>query len=154
MRRHELPAREWAVLGPLLDAHCRKQGGATTPNRLFISAILWRVRTGIPWRDLPERFGHWNSVARRFARGARKKVWHRLFGAIQEPDRERVLVDSTSRQRSPPGGRAKKSCAQAEALGRSRNGLTTKVHAAVDALGTPFTCTCRAGRARSRLSAV
>lgn len=108
MRRHEISAREWAVLGPLLDAHCRKQGGANVANRIFISAVLWRVRTGIPWRDLPERFGHWNSGARRFARWARKKVWYRLFRAIQEPDWEWVLVDSTAVKAHPQAAGQKK----------------------------------------------
>ena len=108
MRRHELTAREWGVLGPLLDTHCRKQGGATESNRLFISAGLWRVRTGIPWRDLPERFGNGNSVARRFARWARKKVWHRLFRAIQEPDWEWVLVESTAVKAPPQAAGHKK----------------------------------------------
>lgn len=88
MRRHELSARGWAALGPLLNTHCRKQVGASAANQLFINAVLWRIRTGILWRGLPERFGHWNSVARRSARWARKKVWHRLFRAIQELDWE------------------------------------------------------------------
>lgn len=96
MRRHELTNQQWSVLAPLLDAHCRKQGGSCENNRLFINAVLWRIRTGVPWRDLPERLGKWNSIARRFARWAEKKVWQRLFTAIQEPDWEWVLVDSTA----------------------------------------------------------
>ncbi len=108
MRRHELSGRQWAVLAPLLDAHCRKQGGSSETNRLFINAVLWRVRTGIPWRDLPERFGSWNSVARRFARWAAQKVWQRLFAAIQEPDWEWVLVDSTAVKAHPQAAGQKK----------------------------------------------
>ena len=96
MRRHELTEQQWRVLGPLLDIYCRRQGGSSAANRLFLNAVLWRIRTGIPWRDLPERFGHWNSLARRFARWAEKQVWQRLFAAIQEPDWEWVLVDSTA----------------------------------------------------------
>lgn len=108
MRRHELTERQWTVLVPLLEAHCRKQGGSSAANRLFISAVLWRIRTGIPWRDLPERFGNWNSVARRFARWADKKVWQRLFTAIQEPDWEWVLVDSTAVKVHPQAAGQKK----------------------------------------------
>ena len=96
MRRHELTEREWSILAPLLETFCQKQGGASITNRLFINAVLWRTRTGVPWRDMPERLGQWNSLARRFARWADNKVWHRLFTAIQEPDWEWVLVDSTS----------------------------------------------------------
>ncbi|NVO33544.1 IS5 family transposase, partial [Hymenobacter sp. P5342] len=100
--------REWAVLRPLLEASCQKQGGANAANRLFINAILWRIRTGVPWRDMPERLGKWNSLARRFARWADKKVWHRLFTAIQEPDWEWVLVDSSSIKVHPQAAGAKK----------------------------------------------
>ena len=93
---------------PLLDEFCRKQGGGSDGNRLFINAVLWRVRTGVPWRDLPERLGKWNSLARRFARWAEKKVWQRLFTAIQEPDWEWVLVDSTSVKAHPQAAGQKK----------------------------------------------
>ena len=54
MRRHELTEQQWRVRGPLLDTYCRKQGGRSAANRLFLNAVLWRSRTGIPWRDLPE----------------------------------------------------------------------------------------------------
>lgn len=108
MRRHELTDRQWKEMVPLLEAHCRKQGGSCAANRLFISAVLWRVRTGTPWRDLPERFGNWNSVARRFSRWADKKVWQRLFAAIQEPDWEWVLVDSTAVKVHPHAAGQKK----------------------------------------------
>lgn len=108
MRRHELTVQQWSVLAPLLDTHCRKQGGSSEANRLFINAVLWRVRTGVPWRDLPERLGKWNSIARRFARWAEKNVWQRLFVAIQEPDWEWVLVDSTAVKVHPQASGQKK----------------------------------------------
>ncbi|GAA3998553.1 hypothetical protein GCM10022408_06850 [Hymenobacter fastidiosus] len=108
MRRHELTDREWAALRPLLETLCQKQGGANTANRLFINAVLWRIRTGVSWRDMPERLGKWNSLARRFARWAGKKMWHRLFTAIQEPDWEWVLVDSTSVKAHPQTAGQKK----------------------------------------------
>ena len=108
MRRHELTDRQWTVLVPLLEAYCRKQGGNSAANCLFISAVLWRIRPGVPWRDLPERFGHWNSVAWRFARWADKKVWQRLFAAIQEPDWEWVLVNSTAVKVHPQAAGPKK----------------------------------------------
>lgn len=80
------------MLSPLLDTSCQKQDGTSEANRLFINAVLWRTRTGVPWRDMPERPEKWNSPAR----WANKKVWHRLFAAIQEPGWNWVLVDSTS----------------------------------------------------------
>ena len=108
MGRHELADREWAIVGPLLAEHCKRHGGSSDANRLFINAVLWRIRTGVPWRDLPERLGKWNSRAKRFARWAEKKVWYRLFTAIQEPDWEWVLVDSTSVKAHPQAAGQKK----------------------------------------------
>jgi len=60
------------------------------------NAVLYRVRTGIAWRDLPERFGSWNTVARRFQRWAQAGAWQGIFQAVQEPDYDWVLVDSTT----------------------------------------------------------
>lgn len=65
-------------------------------SRLFVTAVGWRSCTEVPWRDLPERFGKWNSVARRFRRWAQAGAWHTISTAVQEPDWEGVLVDSTT----------------------------------------------------------
>lgn len=108
MRRHELTEREWHVLAPILREHCRRQGADSDANRFFINAVLWRIRTGVPWRDLPERFGKWHSVARRFSRWAERKIWYRLFRAVQEPDWEWVLVDSSIVKAHPQAAGQKK----------------------------------------------
>lgn len=92
MRRHELSEREWKLVEP----HTVGRKGTGRDNRLFINAVLYRVRTGVAWRDLPERFGPWNTVARRFRRWAQAGVWAALFQAVQEPDYAWVLVDSTT----------------------------------------------------------
>src|ERR1700733_8795516 len=61
-----------------------------------VEGVLWIVRTGSPWRDLPEVFGEWNSVFRRFSRWSRKGVWWRIFEAMSDdPDFEYLIVDST-----------------------------------------------------------
>ena len=92
MRRHELTEREWKLVAP----HTLGRLGTGRDNRLFVNAVLYRVRTGVAWRDLPERFGPWNTVARRFRRWAQAGVWEALFQAVQEPDYAWVLVDSTT----------------------------------------------------------
>ena len=92
MRRHELSEREWQAIEPLTGGHLSRG----RDNRLFINAVLYRVRTGVAWRDLPERFGPWNTVARRFRRWALAGQWERIFQAVQEPDYAWVLVDSTT----------------------------------------------------------
>ena len=63
---------------------------------MFVEGVLWIVRTGSPWRDLPGVFGEWNSVFRRFSRWSRKGVWQRIFAAMSDdPDLEYLIIDST-----------------------------------------------------------
>src|SRR5205814_6071081 len=70
-------------------------GQTARDNRLFINAVVWIARTGAPWRDLPERFGLWNSVYQRFNRWSEGGVWQRVLKAWQDPDLERLMLDST-----------------------------------------------------------
>lgn len=94
MRRYELREDQWQKIAPLLPG---KEGdpGRSGDNRLFIHAVLWIARSGAPWRDLPRRFGEWNSVYVRFNRWSKKGVWKRIFEALQEPDLEWIMTDST-----------------------------------------------------------
>jgi transposase len=96
VRRYELKDADWARLAPLLPGKVGDAGRSATDNRLFVNAVLWIARSGAPWRDLPERFGPWNSVYRRFRRWAQKGVWQRVFEAVQEPDLDWAMLDSTS----------------------------------------------------------
>jgi len=86
----------WARMAPHIIGDERSRGSSGRDNRLFVEGVLWIVRTGAPWRDLPEAFGDWNSVFRRFSRWSRKGVWHRIFTAMaDDPDFEYLIVDST-----------------------------------------------------------
>ena len=79
-------------------ARCRpdQKGSTGRDNRMIVEGVLWIVRTGSPWRDLPEAFGDWNSVFRRFSRWSIKGVWWRIFEAMSDdPDFEYLIVDST-----------------------------------------------------------
>ena len=88
--------RSWALIEPLLPGTVRDRGVTAKDNRLFLEAVLWKVRVGAPWRDLPPGFGEWNSVFRRFRRWAQKGVFQRIFGAVAgDPDFEYVLIDGT-----------------------------------------------------------
>ena len=107
-------------------------------NRRFMEAILWRVRTGAPWRDLPSEFGKWNTVFKRFRHWAKAGIFESLFDALNdEPDLEYVLIDGTIVQAHQKASGAKGG-PQHQAIGRSRGGLTTRIVALVDALGNLF----------------
>jgi transposase len=106
-------------------------------NRLFVEAVLWIVRTGSPWRDLPNYFGYWHQVYVRYSRWSKKDIWEKVMKmASNSPDFEYLMVDG-SIVRVHQHGAAKKSEQANEAQGKSRGGLSTKIHAAVDALGNP-----------------
>lgn len=95
MRRHEISDEQWNKIKDLLPGKPSDPGRTARDNRGFINAVLWIAKTGAPWRDLPERFGNWNSVFQRFNRWAKRGVWQRLLRAWQDPDLERLMLDST-----------------------------------------------------------
>jgi len=95
MRRHEISDEHWERIKDLLPGRAGDPGVTAKDNRLFVNAVLWIAKTGAPWRDLPERFGNWNSVWRRFDRWGTKGVWKRVFETLQDPDLEWMVIDST-----------------------------------------------------------
>ncbi len=95
MRRHEIKDEHWGRIKDMLPGQPGDPGVTAKDNRLFIDAVLWIGKTGAPWRDLPERFGNWGSVWKRFDRWAKRGVWERVFEALQDPDLEWMILDST-----------------------------------------------------------
>jgi transposase len=93
--RHAISDEDWERIKDLLPGRPGQSGWLAADNRLFIDAVLWIGKTGAPWRDLPKRFGNWNSVWRRFDRWARKGTWRLVFEALQDPDLEWLILDST-----------------------------------------------------------
>jgi len=91
-----LTPEQWKCVEPLLPGKETDPGATAKNNRLFLEAVLWIARTGAPWRDLPDAFGHWNSVFRRFRRWALKGVFERVFASLSgDPDFEYVIIDGT-----------------------------------------------------------
>jgi transposase len=96
MARHELTEPQWRSIRDLLPGKAGDPGKTAKDNRLFVNAVLWRGKTGAPWRDLPERFGKWNSVFQRFNRWSRRGVWLQIFQALRGAlPAEHLLLDST-----------------------------------------------------------
>ena len=95
LSRHAISAADWVRIEHLLPVRAGEPGQVSAGNRLFFNAVLWIARTGAPWRDLPECFGNWNSVWRRFDRWARKGVWIAVLEVLPDPDVEWLILDST-----------------------------------------------------------
>jgi transposase len=91
-----LKDERWDRISGLIIGRPDQRGSTGRYNRMFMEGVLWIVRTGAPWRDLPEVFGEWNSVFRRFSRWSQKGVWQRIFEALSDdPDFEYLIIDST-----------------------------------------------------------
>src|SRR5918998_5168587 len=92
--RFVVSAAVWAKIASPPPGKATDPGATGKDNRLFLEAVLWRVRTGSPWRDLPGGFGHRNSAFQRFRRWARAGVFERLFERLSdEPDFEYAPID-------------------------------------------------------------
>jgi transposase len=108
-RRHEISDADWDRVKGLLPGQPGQHGGIAEDNRRFLNAVLYVARTGIPWRDLPERYGNWNSQWRRFDRWARAGRFAALAAALRDPDPDVLILDSAAVRAHPCAAGAKKS---------------------------------------------
>jgi transposase len=137
MPRHHLRDAVWTSLHAKLVAIPGIWKRDVERLRGFVEAVVYVLRTGVAWEDLPERFGKANSLSRRYRRWAVAGIWDELFTAsVPEDALETVMVDATitKAQRFASGARG----GGEEDLGRSRGGLTSKIHALVDGRGRPL----------------
>ena len=96
MRRYALRDDQWDRIKDLLPGRVGHVGVTARDNRLFVEAVLFRYRAGIPWRDLPERFGDPIKIHTRFSRWAKSGVWARIFQHLaMDADNEYAMIDST-----------------------------------------------------------
>ncbi len=115
--------------------------------RIFTEAVWYMARSGCQWRLLPQIYGNYRSIHKRFKRWCEKDVWAKLLEyAKQEPDLEVAIIDGTIVRVHPCSAGYTKNSKEQEALGRSKGGFTTKIHAVVDALGNPLKFTLTAGQ--------
>ncbi|MFF8513262.1 IS5 family transposase [Streptomyces sp. NPDC015492] len=140
---------QWARIEPLLPDQTPRRGGRWRDHRQVIDAIAFKYRTGTPWVDLPEHFGSWKGAHNRLRKWAADGTWERVFTTLlAQADTEGdldwiVAVDSTivRAHQHAAGGRSKGAPAdepEHHALGRSRGGLTTKIHLAADSRCRPL----------------
>jgi transposase len=96
MHRYALRDDQWERIKDFLPGREGHVGGTAKDNRLFVDAVLYRYRAGIPWRDLPEHFGDFRVVHTRFSRWSRSGVWERVFQELAaDADDEYHMIDST-----------------------------------------------------------
>ncbi len=94
--RHDISDRVWGLIEPHLPGRKGIWGGVAQDNRRFINAVLWILRTGAPWRDLPPQYGDWKNTHRRFCRWRDKGLWEQLLEQfIDEPDLEWLMIDAS-----------------------------------------------------------
>lgn len=159
--RHDLTDAQWQLLEPLLPAVSGRGRPRTWTRRQLIDGIRWRTRAGTPWRDVPERYGSWQSVYGLFRAWQRGGMWTRILQRLQQLGDEAglicwdVSVDSTivrahqhaAGARRDPDGQVEPPGAEPadHALGRSRGGWTTKLHLAAEQGRKPLSTVITAG---------
>ena len=142
MSRGDLSEAEWRILSGLLpiDPANRGRGRRPEDNHSIVNGILWRLRCGTPWRDVPPKYGNWNTIYRRFRRWSEAGVWEAVSVTLAEimADSGHYSIDSTTVRAHVSAAGGKGGGAHQRALGRSRDGFTSKLHCLADARGRPI----------------
>ncbi len=95
-KRYELSEAQWRRIEPLLRGKAGDPGRTAADNRSFVNGVLWVLRSGARWSDLPERYGKFKSVHQRFTRWSANGTWDRMFEVlIRDRDNEYLMIDTT-----------------------------------------------------------
>ena len=94
-KRYELTDAQWERIADLLPGKARDPGRTAADNRLFVNGVLWVLRSGAHWHDLPKRYGKSKSVHKRFSRWAKAGVWERVFAVLTADRRNEYLMLDT-----------------------------------------------------------
>ena len=136
---YHIKTQKWEQIIAILRT--RKDIKTKNENKLrrFVEAIWYIVRSGCQWRLLPSIYGSWRAIHMRFKSWANKGIWADLFMQVQiDPDMEASMIDATIIRAHACSAGYSKNGQEQEALGRSKGGFSTKIHALVDALGNPL----------------
>jgi transposase len=149
--RYELTDFEWAAIKPFLPN--KPRGVPRVNDRRVLNGIFWVLRSGAPWRDLPASFGPRTTCYNRFVRWRRAGVWGRIMNALSADHDAAIQMIDTSIVRVHQHG----ACIarnKRQSMGRSRGGLTSKIHALVDSSGLPIRLAITTGEAHDNRLAV
>jgi transposase len=120
-KRYGLRDDQWQRIEGLLPGRKGTEGRPAKDNRLFVEAVLYRYRAGIPWRDLPERFGDFRVVHTRFSRWAQRGIWKKIFDSLAaDADNEYAMIDATIVRAHQHSAGARKKGALTRPLGAAR----------------------------------
>lgn len=136
--KYYIKERNWKQIFSFLKSVKGIHSKSEEKLRIFVEAVWYMAKSGCQWRLLPKIYGNYRSIHRRFKRWCEKKIWEKLLKYTQEPDLEVHIIDGTIVRAHACSAGYKKNSANQEALGRSKGGFTTKIHATVDALGNPL----------------
>ena len=121
-RRHDISDKLWNKLSPHLPGGSGKVGRRAEDNRRFLDAVLWILRTGAPWRDLPPDLGGWKNTHRRFCRWRDRGIWEGLLEQVMdEPDLEWLMIDASHIKVHPHAAGAR---GGNQEMGRTKGGST------------------------------
>lgn len=96
VKRYELEDWQWDRIASVLPGKAGDPGRTAADNRLFVNGVLWVLRSGAHWHDLPPRYGKYKSVHKRFTRWAKAGVWERVFALlIKDRDNQYLMLDTT-----------------------------------------------------------
>lgn len=114
-------------------------------TRCFLEGVWYVLRTGCQWRLLPSYYGHWRKIHKRYKIWCDRGIWSHLMTSVSEIDDQAVMIDATIVRAHACAAGYNKDGNEAQALGRSKGGFTTKIHALVDGLGNPIKFILTAG---------
>lgn len=141
--RHDISDELWARIESMFPDSKGRRGRPAGDNRCFFNAVLWIMRSGAPWRDLPPDYGNWNSVFVRFRRLAKAGFWAGMAKQFSDcPDFEWIMIDASHIKVHQHGMGAPRGT---EDAGRTKGGINTKLHVAVDSHGMPIRFLLAAG---------
>lgn len=95
-KRYELSEEQWERIQGLLPGKVEDPGRSGSDNRVFVNGVMWVLRSGARWHDLPERYGKWKTAHKRFTRWAKAGVWEKIFESlIKDRKNDYLMLDST-----------------------------------------------------------